>query len=419
VTLSDTGILKFAGDLSLENNGGFSSLRTGTVDFDLSDAEGLVARVKGDGRTYQFRLGTDARYRGIEVAFSAEFPTVAGEWTEVRVPFSKFVGSFRGMKLKDEAFDPGETRRLGLLLGDKNAGPFELKVDWIRTYGSDAGSIADQALADGRVKVGEATILEADIEGSNGIIHVIDSVPLPPTPVESNDILSVAKRNGQFGTLLSAIEAAGLSSALEGEGPLTIFAPTDEAFAALPKRVLKQLLRKENREELSEILTYHAIPGRISAGDALNAKSAKTMNGGSVNFAIEEGLLKVNGATILTADIECENGVIHVIDAVLSPPVGGDEATKSKAEPDLSPERRIEAAIEKGVPIFNEGDHAKCAEIYQECLVSLAADERIDAAERTTLEELVERGKEENSDFDRAWLYRLALDRVYANLVNR
>lgn len=371
LTVSDAGILKFEGDLSLENNGGFSSLRTGNVDFDLSGAEGLVARVKGDGRTYQLRLGTDARYRGREVSFSAEFPTTQGEWTEVRVPFSQFVASFRGMKLKDEEFDAGEIRRLGLLLGDKKAGPFELQVDWIRSYGTDASSIVDQALADGR-----------------------------------------------FGTLATALTKADLVDVLKSDGPFTVFAPTDEAFAKLPPGTVKELLKPENREKLRSILTYHVSPGRISAGDALNAKSAKTVNGKSVNFAIEDGLLKVNGATILTTDIECANGVIHVIDAVLSPPVGEDETTESKAKPDLSPERRIEAAIEEGVPVFNEGDHAKCAEIYQECLVSLAGDERIDGTMGSALKDLIARGKEETSDFERAWLYRRGLDRIYASLVN-
>lgn len=131
------GILRFFGTLSLENNGGFSSLRTGNVNLDLSGAEGVVLRVKGDGRTYLVRLGTDAEYRGREMSFQTGFPTEKGQWTEVKVPFGRFVGTWRGTELPDNTFDSTKIRRLGLQLADKKAGPFELQVDWIRTYGGD------------------------------------------------------------------------------------------------------------------------------------------------------------------------------------------------------------------------------------------------------------------------------------------
>lgn len=107
----DDGVLKFSGNLSLENNGGFSSIRTGNLKRDLSSAEGLIARVKGDGRTYQVRFGTEARFRGMEVSFMAEFKTEKDKWTEVKVPFSDFTGSFRGMTLKNEKFNPAEIDR--------------------------------------------------------------------------------------------------------------------------------------------------------------------------------------------------------------------------------------------------------------------------------------------------------------------
>jgi monofunctional biosynthetic peptidoglycan transglycosylase len=136
--IGNDGILRFFGTLSLENNGGFSSLRTGTVKMDLSGAEGVILRVKGDGRTYQVRFSTDAEYRGREMSFQAGFPTAKGEWTEVKVPFKRFIGTWRGMELPDKPFDHAKIRRLGLMLADKNEGPFELRVDWIRTYGGDA-----------------------------------------------------------------------------------------------------------------------------------------------------------------------------------------------------------------------------------------------------------------------------------------
>jgi monofunctional biosynthetic peptidoglycan transglycosylase len=130
------GILRFFGTLSLENNGGFSSLRSKNVAMDLSDAEGLVLRVKGDGRSYQVRLSTDAEFRGGEVSFQAEFATKKDEWTEVKVPFQSLAAGWRGMKLPEKTFDAAKVRRVGLLLGDKKQGPFALQVDWIRTYGS-------------------------------------------------------------------------------------------------------------------------------------------------------------------------------------------------------------------------------------------------------------------------------------------
>lgn len=135
--ISKDGILRFFGTLSLENNGGFSSLRTGDVKLDLSGAEGVILRVKGDGRTYQLRFSTDAEYRGREMSFQAGFPTTKGEWTEVKVPFGRFAGTWRGQDLPDKIFDPSKIRRLGLQLADKKEGPFELQVDWIRTYGGN------------------------------------------------------------------------------------------------------------------------------------------------------------------------------------------------------------------------------------------------------------------------------------------
>lgn len=134
IALTQAGTMKFTGVLSLENNGGFSSFRSGDVTLDLSKDLGLVLRVKGDGRTYQARLATDARYRGMEVSFSAEFATTKGEWVDVKVPFTKFKAGFRGMELPDERLDPAKIRRLSLLLGDKKPGPFEIEIDSIRTY---------------------------------------------------------------------------------------------------------------------------------------------------------------------------------------------------------------------------------------------------------------------------------------------
>ena len=129
-TVAD-GQMEFSGDLSLVNNGGFSSVRTVGRDFDLSDASEVVLRVRGDGRRYQLRLATDARHRGIAVSFGAEFATTAGEWTQVRVPLSSLKATVRGSALQGPPMDASRVREVGLLIGDKREGPFALSVDWI------------------------------------------------------------------------------------------------------------------------------------------------------------------------------------------------------------------------------------------------------------------------------------------------
>ncbi len=125
------GQLKFAGELSLENNGGFSSVRSVGRDFDLSGATAVVLRVRGDGRRYQLRLATDVRYRGIAVSFGAEFETLAGTWTEVRVPLRSLQATVRGSSVAGPAMDASQVREIGLLIADKREGAFALTVDWI------------------------------------------------------------------------------------------------------------------------------------------------------------------------------------------------------------------------------------------------------------------------------------------------
>lgn len=125
------GRLTFSGVLSLANNGGFSSVRTVGRDYDFSGATAVVMRVRGDGRPYQLRLATDARFRGITVSYGGEFPTQAGQWTEVRRELADLSPSAHGFKLRGPPLDPTRIRELGLLIGDKREGPFQLEVDWI------------------------------------------------------------------------------------------------------------------------------------------------------------------------------------------------------------------------------------------------------------------------------------------------
>jgi uncharacterized surface protein with fasciclin (FAS1) repeats len=137
----------------------------------------------------------------------------------------------------------------------------------------------------------------------------------------SKDIVDTAVGAGNFTTLVAAVEAAGLVETLKGEGPFTVFAPTDAAFAALPAGTVEDLLKPENKDKLVAILTYHVVPGKVMSTDLSEGLKAATVQGGEVTITLDGGA-KVNGAVISTADIEATNGVIHVIDSVILPPEG-------------------------------------------------------------------------------------------------
>lgn len=139
-------------------------------------------------------------------------------------------------------------------------------------------------------------------------------------PVRAADIVDTAAANADFETLVAAVSAADLVETLKGEGPFTVFAPTDDAFAALPAGTLDNLLKPEAKAQLTGILTYHVVPGRIMAADiAMGQTSVETVNGQALNVQKTADGVLVNGARVTTADIAVDNGVIHVIDAVVLP----------------------------------------------------------------------------------------------------
>lgn len=134
----------------------------------------------------------------------------------------------------------------------------------------------------------------------------------------SKDIVDTAAAAGSFGTLLAAAEAAGLVETLKGEGPFTVFAPTDDAFAALPEGTVASLLLPENKDQLVSILTYHVVPGKVMSTDLVDDMEAPTVQGGTLTIDLDNGVM-VEAATVTAADIEASNGVIHVIDMVILP----------------------------------------------------------------------------------------------------
>jgi transforming growth factor-beta-induced protein len=167
---------------------------------------------------------------------------------------------------------------------------------------------------DGNVFINEAQVIITDIEASNGVIHVIDSVILPP-----GDIVETAVADGRFTTLAAALGAADLVETLQGEGPFTVFAPTDDAFAALPAGTVEALLA--DIPALTDILLYHVTPGRLFAADVLAEETLPTVLGKDLQVRMDMGNAYINDSQIIITDILTSNGVIHVIDAVLLPPM--------------------------------------------------------------------------------------------------
>lgn len=141
------------------------------------------------------------------------------------------------------------------------------------------------------------------------------------TAEDKKDIVDTAVANGSFKTLAAALEAAGLVDALKGDGPFTVFAPTDEAFAKLPEGTVETLLKPENKDQLVDILTYHVVSGAVPSKTALTLDKANALNKKDIALEVKDGSLTLNGgAKVVAADVEASNGVIHVIDAVILPP---------------------------------------------------------------------------------------------------
>ena len=273
------GTMVFAGSLSLENNGGFSSIRTQPKRRDLSGYDGLAARIRGDGRTYWLTVETNVRIPA--GSYRVPVPTKVGQWQTVRAPFSSFRATSFGRELS--VFRPlnrAKVESIGFLIADKQAGPFRMAVDWIKAVPAASAAAAD---------------------------------------APKKDIVDTAIAAGSFKTLVAAAKAAGLVDTLKGAGPFTVFAPTDEAFAKLPKGTVESLLKPENKKKLAAILTLHVVGGRLAAADVAGASHATTVQGTDLLFATTATGVKVDRANVVKADVFATNGVIHVIDRVLLP----------------------------------------------------------------------------------------------------
>lgn len=258
-------------------------------------------------------------------------------------------------------------------------------------------------VASGKVSVDNATVVKTDIRCSNGIIHVIDRVVLPA----SDSIPVTAKKAGKFKTLLAAAKAAGLDRALAGKGPFTVFAPTDDAFAKLPKGTVASLLKPKNKSKLIAVLKYHVVKGRVFSEDALAAKRAKTLQGHYVHVSVKSGKARINQSNLIATDIDASNGVIHVIDSVLLPP------QKKKVSANDA-RRMIERAVARGAHLYNKGHHAACAKIYMQTMSEMVAyGDNLPKSLMTTMTSTMSQAKKISCATTRAWTLRHGLDHAY------
>ncbi len=372
--ITDNGTLLFTGNISLENRGGFASIRTRPAALGLEGYTVMALRVKGDGRTYYLDLRTSGNASG---SYRAPLETVKDTWSEFRIPLENFGFAVFGRRVASaQQLRAGNIQSVGFTLADGQSGPFRMEVDWIR----------------------------GEIPGS----HEAGGATLPGTASEPGDIVDTAIGAGQFRVLVEALAAAELVEALKGPGPFTVFAPNDEAFARLPEGTLQALLEPENRAQLTDILTYHVISGELLLGN----RRPETLEGGTLSIS-PSGPVTVNEAHVLAADIRTSNGVIHVIDRVLIPPAPA-AAPMARAETAAI----IELAIARGVPLFNAGQPAACAAVYEvavEALLKSHAD-ALTEPQRSVLESALAAMRREQDATKQAWILRRAMDAVYRDL---
>lgn len=268
------------------------------------------------------------------------------------------------------------------------------------------GQRVDIKVEEGKVKLDGATVVTTDIKCDNGVIHVIDAVIMP----ESRNLPTVATEAKKFSTLLAAVEAAGLVDALSGDEPLTVFAPTDDAFAALAEGTVESLLKPENIDQLKSILTYHVVKGRVYSDQAVSAGKAETLQGSSVTIKVDGETAMVNNATLLKTDIDASNGVIHVIDKVLTP--------SNNAQSSAEPKQAIEHAIAEGSKLYNAGHAGACASMYGDTMreILMTEDHGLSSHTVSHMRSVLGKADESSCHNSRAWMLRRGLEVAYADL---
>ena len=221
------------------------------------------------------------------------------------------------------------------------------------------------------------------------------------------DIVDTAANAGTFETLIAAAKAAGLAGALKGDGPLTVFAPTDDACAALPAGTIETLLKPENKDQLATILKYHVIAGKVGSGALADGARLETLAGIDAVISQTEGGFNIENARIVATDIDATNGVVHVIDRVILPPAQMSRAESADA---------IRRAIDKGVPMFNHGNASSTVAVYKAVSEQLIRTGGLNSEERMRLQLGLDQASNMNNSRASAWQLRYALDDVNESL---
>lgn len=236
------------------------------------------------------------------------------------------------------------------------------------------------------------------------------------------DLIGTARSAGQFATLLAAVDAAGLTNTLRGRGPLTVFAPTDEAFRRLPAGTVESLLRPENRDQLRALLLYHVVPGSVSSAAARTLTTATTVEGRAIRLRADGNQLRINGATVVKADVNASNGIIHVIDEVLMPTTASvsSEPMRTASRGTERARDLLDLAIRRGVPLYNDGQPAATSAIYEVAARGvIALGEDVPSGARETLERGLRDADRERDTDEKAWIMRRAIDDAFKALEGR
>ena len=221
------------------------------------------------------------------------------------------------------------------------------------------------------------------------------------------DVVDTAASAGSFETLLAAAKAAGLVDALKGDGPITVFAPTDDAFGALPAGTVANLLEPENKDQLATILKYHVVAGDLGSSALADGVRLETLAGIDAVISQTEGGFNIENARIVKTDIDTSNGVIHVIDRVILPPAQMSRADSA---------REISKAIDRGVPMFNHGNARGTVAVYMSVSERLMREGNLSTEERARLEVGLMEAANAGSARASAWQLRYALDDVNDSL---
>lgn len=353
----------------------------------------------------------------VETAVAAgKFKTLAAALTAADlIPALQGDGPFTVFAPTDEAFAKLPKETIAALLKPENKDKLTailtyhvvpgkvMAKDVVKVTGAKSlnGQRIDVAASDKGVMVDNAKVVATDIKCDNGVIHVIDSVILPA----DKNLAETAVGAGKFGTLVAAAKAAGLVDALTGDKELTVFAPTDEAFAKLPEGTVKSLLLPENKAKLAAILKYHVVAGRVYSEDAVAAKSAKTLEGSPIEISVTDKGAMINQAKLIKTDIDASNGVIHVIDSVILPPAKTS-----------STKQQLRDVVAKGAELYNAGHHKACADLYHNTLTKMMSSTPGDSQMRHQMTSVLKAAGHETCSMQRAWTLRHGIDKMYASL---